>query len=66
MKTFSPNLDKISENLIYLLSWDSRQTVSARNINEFIDLSKQIRADNTDLILDETSLISKVQETRRY
>lgn len=28
-KTFSPNFDKISENLIYLLSLDSRQTVSA-------------------------------------
>lgn len=46
--------------------WDYVLSVTARNINEFIDISKQIRADNTDLILDETSLISKVQETRRY
>ncbi len=46
--------------------WDYVLSVTARSINEFIDISKQIRADNTDLILDETSLISKVQETRRY
>jgi len=46
--------------------WDYVLSVAARSINEFIDLSKQIRADNTNIILDETSLISKVQETRRY
>lgn len=46
--------------------WDYVLSVTAQSINEFIDISKQIRADNTDLILDETSLISKVQETRRY
>ncbi len=46
--------------------WDYVLSVTARSINEFIDINKQIRADNSDLILDETSLISKVQETRRY
>lgn len=46
--------------------WDYVLSVTARSINEFIDISKQIRTENTDLILDETSLISKVQETRRY
>lgn len=29
MESFSPKLDNISENIIYLLSLDSRQTVSA-------------------------------------
>ncbi len=46
--------------------WDYVLSVAARSINEFIDINKQIRADNKDLILDETALISKVQETRRY
>lgn len=46
--------------------WDYVLSVTAKDINEFIDISKQIRADNTNLILDETSLISKIQETRRY
>ena len=46
--------------------WDYVLSVTARTINEFIDISKQIRTDNNDLILEETSLISKVQETRKY
>ncbi|MBI2668893.1 Lrp/AsnC family transcriptional regulator [Candidatus Woesearchaeota archaeon] len=46
--------------------WDYVLSVTARNINEFIDITKQIRTENNDLILDETSLISKVQEARRY
>ncbi|MBI2151485.1 Lrp/AsnC family transcriptional regulator [Candidatus Woesearchaeota archaeon] len=46
--------------------WDYVLSVTARSINEFIDISKQIRADNNNLILDETSLITKVEEMRKY
>lgn len=46
--------------------WDYVLSVTARTINEFIDISKQIRADNSDILLDETALISKVEEMRRY
>ena len=46
--------------------WDYILSVAARNINEFIDVSKKIRADNSNILQDETSLISKVQEMRRH
>lgn len=46
--------------------WDYVLSVTAQSINEFIDISKQIRTNNNDLLLEETSLISKVQETRKY
>ncbi len=46
--------------------WDYVLSITARTINEFIDITKQIRSDNHDLILDETALISKVKEIRRY
>ncbi len=46
--------------------WNYILSVTARDINEFIDLSKQIRADNQDIVLEETSLISKIKEARKY
>ncbi|MBI4152374.1 Lrp/AsnC family transcriptional regulator [Candidatus Woesearchaeota archaeon] len=46
--------------------WDYVLSITAQTINEFIDITKQIRSDNHDLILDETALISKVKEIRRY
>ncbi len=46
--------------------WDYVLSITAQTINEFIDITKQIRSENHDLILDETALISKVKEIRRY
>ena len=46
--------------------WDYVLSVNARNINEFIDVAREIRAQNKDLILEETSLISKIKEMRRH
>lgn len=46
--------------------WNYILSITAQDINEFIDISKQIRADNQDSVLEETSLISKINEARKY
>jgi DNA-binding Lrp family transcriptional regulator len=46
--------------------WDYVLSIGTRNINEFIDVIRQIRSDNKNIILEETSLVSKIQETRKY
>src|SRR3989338_6778275 len=44
--------------------WNYILSITAQDINKFIDISKQIRADNQDSVLEETSLISKINEAR--
>jgi DNA-binding Lrp family transcriptional regulator len=46
--------------------WDYILSVTARNINEFIDIVREIRSDNKNIVLEETTLISKVNEMRRH
>lgn len=46
--------------------WDYALSIAAKNISEFIDISRQIRTENKNNLLEETSLVSKIQETRRY
>jgi len=46
--------------------WDYVLSIGTRNINEFIDVTRKIRSDNKNTILEETALVSKIQETRKY
>jgi DNA-binding Lrp family transcriptional regulator len=45
--------------------WDYVLSVTAQDINEFVDVMRDIRSDNNDIILEETTLISKVSKRRR-
>jgi len=45
--------------------WDYILSVTARNISEFIDISREIRTQNKDIILDFSSLISKIHMMRQ-
>lgn len=51
MKTFSPKLDVISENIVYLLSLDSRQTVSS--IAQKLGLNRKIVENRFKKLFDE-------------
>jgi DNA-binding Lrp family transcriptional regulator len=46
--------------------WNYILSIATRDINELIDVSKQIRTENQDTVLEETVLISKVKEARKY
>lgn len=46
--------------------WNYILSVTARDINEFIDITKEIRSDNKDKIAEVITLISKVKEIRKY
>lgn len=46
--------------------WDYVLSIVSHSIYEFIDIIRQIRTDNADILLNDTALISKIQERRRY
>lgn len=45
--------------------WDYILSIAARDINEFIDISREVRTKNKNIILESSSLISKIHITRR-
>ncbi|MBU4501451.1 MAG: Lrp/AsnC family transcriptional regulator, partial [Nanoarchaeota archaeon] len=45
--------------------WDYIISITAKDINEFIDITKNIRTENKKIIIEETSLISKVKTPRK-
>ena len=46
--------------------WDYILSVTARDINEFIDITREIRTENKNCILDASTLISKIHVERQY
>ncbi len=46
--------------------WDYMLSIVSHNISELIDIIRQIRTDNADILLNDTALISKIQERRKY
>lgn len=45
--------------------WDYCLSVTARNMNEFVEITKEIRTQNKDTLLDDTTLISHIKDMRR-
>lgn len=45
--------------------WDYILSIAARSLNELAEITKEIRSQNKNIILDETTLVSQIWETRR-
>jgi len=46
--------------------WDYVLSLVAKDMNEFVDLSREIRNNNKNVILEENTLVSKIMVKRRY
>ena len=46
--------------------WDYILSITSRSIDEFIDITRQIRTESADILLEATELIAKIRETRKY
>ncbi len=45
--------------------WDYCLSITAQNMNEFVEITKEIRTQNKNTILDDTTLVSHIKEMRR-
>ena len=45
--------------------WDYILSIGARNISEFIDITRQIKSQNREIIFDSSALVSKINIMRK-
>lgn len=45
--------------------WDYCLSITAQDMNEFVEITKDIRTQNKNIIIDDTTLVSHIREMRR-